>query len=229
MTKAKAENNRPRTRDRNATETKILDVAEYLFAVHGFDAVSTKQLAATAGVTIGAIYHHFEGKEALYAAAARRAFSRGAIAPRELFDSVEPPEIRLEKQVEWFVRAIVEDRNFGLLLQRELLDPRTEGTILLTISGFREALEHFKDIMRTLVPDVDTDEAFASMLALCFGFANLKGIYAIAPGARRMLASSKAIAAHATRLLLVGLRPISDRQETLGVAQARKCSDDQTR
>jgi len=211
MTKAAIENKQPRRRDRDFTESKILDAAEQLFALYGFDAVSTKQLATTAGVTIGAIYHHFDGKEALYAAAARRAFSRGAVAPRELFDAMDPPEVRLKKLAEWFVSSIVSDKNFGLLLQRELLDPRTENSNLLAISAFREALELFKENMRKLVPDANVDEAVASMLALCFGFANLKGIYAIVPGVRKTLATSEEIAAHATRLLLVGLRSDPDR------------------
>lgn len=206
MTKTTGNEKRPRKRNREVTEAIILDAAEQLFALHGFDAVSTKQLATMADVTIGAIYHHFDSKEALYAAAARRAFARGAVAPRALFTSTSPPETRLRELAEWFVKSIVSDRTFGLLLQRELLDPRTGESNLLAISAFREALDLFKDIMRLLVPDNDVDEAVASMMALVFGFANLKGIYAIVPGARKTLGTSEEIAAHATRLLLVGLR-----------------------
>lgn len=106
----------PRKRDRDSTEAKILDTAEQLFASRGFDAVSTKQLATAAGVTIGAIYHHFENKEALYEAVAKRAFSRGAVAPKALFESSESPETRLQQLAAWFVHSIVSDKNFGLLL-----------------------------------------------------------------------------------------------------------------
>lgn len=196
----------PRRRDRAVTESLILNAAERLFATHGFDAVGTKLIAKEAGVTIGAVYHHFASKEALYAAAAHQAFERGAVAPADIFLNDDAPEHKLCKLAEWFVRSIISDESFGLLLQRELLDPRWKGENLLAVSAFRDALKLFKEILRHMVPDANVDEAVATMLALCFGFTALKGIYEIVPGAREALSSPEEIATHATRLLLVGLR-----------------------
>jgi AcrR family transcriptional regulator len=39
-----------------------------LFATHGYEAVSSEQIVAAAGVTRGALYHHFDGKRGLFAA-----------------------------------------------------------------------------------------------------------------------------------------------------------------
>ena len=44
----------------------MLDAAWERFGVDGFHHVSVDQIAATAGVTRGAVYHHFESKEALF-------------------------------------------------------------------------------------------------------------------------------------------------------------------
>ncbi len=48
-----------------STKAKIERAAVTLFADHGVDGVSTKQIAAEAGVSEGAIYRHFSGKEEL--------------------------------------------------------------------------------------------------------------------------------------------------------------------
>lgn len=195
-----------RVRAGQSTEERILATAEKLFARNGYDAVSTKQLAADAGVTIGALYHHFSSKEALYEAATKRVFSRRSAPPKKLLESTEPPERRLAQIVSWFVSNIISDKNFGLLLQRELLDPRPHTAELVDFEAFHGAFELFKDLVRQLLPDADVDEALASMLALAFGFANLKGIYLIVPGIHKTLGSPDAIADHATRLLLRGLK-----------------------
>jgi AcrR family transcriptional regulator len=44
---------------------RILDAAETLFALKGFDAVSFRDLTATAGVSLSAIHYHFGSKQAV--------------------------------------------------------------------------------------------------------------------------------------------------------------------
>ena len=51
-----------------ATRDALVAAARPLFAEHGFGAVSTDQIARAAGVTRGALYHQFAGKEDLFAA-----------------------------------------------------------------------------------------------------------------------------------------------------------------
>lgn len=194
-----------RRRDKQQTETAILVAAEKLFAEYGFDAVSTKQLAAGAGVAIGALYHHFPSKEAVYAAAAKRAFARHADLPPELINTSLPTERRLVRIVTWFIRALLEDPSFGALLQREMINPRPSTTRLLDADLFQNQLNLFNDLIRELAPASDTDAAVAAMLALLFGFANLKGVYALFPGVKQQLETPEEIAEYATGLLLHGL------------------------
>jgi AcrR family transcriptional regulator len=47
---------------------RILDVAAKLFAEHGYEAVSLRQICETARVSKGAIYHYFSSKEELLGA-----------------------------------------------------------------------------------------------------------------------------------------------------------------
>ena len=51
-----------------ATKEKLERVASELFAAHGFGGVSAEELVAKAGVTRGALYHHYDGKEGLFEA-----------------------------------------------------------------------------------------------------------------------------------------------------------------
>ena len=58
----------PRVRDLDATRARILGAARELFAEHGYEGVSTSQVLERAGVSRGGLYHHFDGKLALFRA-----------------------------------------------------------------------------------------------------------------------------------------------------------------
>src|ERR1700750_1770137 len=51
-----------------ATRTALLATARELFAARGYAAVGTEEIVRAAGVTRGALYHHFDGKLELFAA-----------------------------------------------------------------------------------------------------------------------------------------------------------------
>ncbi|HYH12790.1 MAG TPA: TetR/AcrR family transcriptional regulator, partial [Thermomicrobiales bacterium] len=53
---------------RAATRGRLIDAGRHLFGTKGFDDVSQAELVRLAGVTRGALYHHFDGKEGLFAA-----------------------------------------------------------------------------------------------------------------------------------------------------------------
>lgn len=52
---------------RAATIAAILSAAGHLFTAHGFNATSIDDIARRAGVAKGAVYHHFESKEQIFA------------------------------------------------------------------------------------------------------------------------------------------------------------------
>lgn len=52
----------------DATRKALIDAARDLFAQHGFADTATEAVVANAGVTRGALYHHFKDKTALFQA-----------------------------------------------------------------------------------------------------------------------------------------------------------------
>ncbi|NRB03319.1 MAG: TetR/AcrR family transcriptional regulator [Rhodobacteraceae bacterium] len=64
------------------TKARVLDAAETVFSIKGFDGATIRDIAAEAGEPVGTIHHHGGGKERLYhQAVARRA---GPLAERRL-------------------------------------------------------------------------------------------------------------------------------------------------
>jgi AcrR family transcriptional regulator len=62
-----------------ATTAALVDAARELFARDGYDTTSLDAVAARAGVTKGAVYHHFEGKRQLFEAVFTREVERLAL------------------------------------------------------------------------------------------------------------------------------------------------------
>jgi AcrR family transcriptional regulator len=57
------------------TAQRVLDVAEDLFAMQGYDGTSLRQIAEGAGIQEPGLYNHFAGKQALYEAVLFRALN----------------------------------------------------------------------------------------------------------------------------------------------------------
>lgn len=206
---------RKRPPDPRGTDDRILASAEKLFSRHGYDAVTNQQIAADAGLTIGALYHYFHGKDAVYAATIQRVFGARAELPPGIEDDAIPAETRLAKLATWFVTIATAEGHAGRLILRELLDPRSDTQAILHTTLFESAFEHFQILLRQLVPAAALDDALASLLALLFGFSNLKGVRQMTPNISARLSSPEEIGRHATALLLHGLqrRPLDSRRE----------------
>lgn len=75
-----------------ATRAQLVEVATRLFAQHGYDATSIQAVLAESGVSRGALYHHFPGKDALFMAVleevGNRLAGQAAEAARDAADPV---------------------------------------------------------------------------------------------------------------------------------------------
>lgn len=58
-----------RAQQREQTRNDLISAARHLFAERGYAAVSLAEIVSAAGVTKGALYHHFDSKRAIFDAA----------------------------------------------------------------------------------------------------------------------------------------------------------------
>lgn len=71
---------------RQETPARLMDAAELLFAEHGVEAVSFRQLAQAAGANVAAVHYHFGSREALLEAVLERRMVRIAQRRAALLD-----------------------------------------------------------------------------------------------------------------------------------------------
>lgn len=136
----------------SSTATKILDVAEELFAERGFAAVSVREIAGQVGLNQASIYNHFSSKQALYEAVLERGFApikqmleRGA---KEL-DGADAGDVFIDT----LVAQLWQTPNLPKLLQREILD---DGPYLerLAEQWLRPIVSAGRDAMGAAVPQL---------------------------------------------------------------------------
>jgi AcrR family transcriptional regulator len=94
---------RSQAQRRETTREALLGAGRALFAALGVDGVSAEELVTAAGVTRGALYHHFTNKQALFRAVYERmeAELRDELAAR--LDTVEDPLVALVTSIGWFL------------------------------------------------------------------------------------------------------------------------------
>jgi AcrR family transcriptional regulator len=91
---------------REATRGKLIEAAQRLFAAEGYEATRTQAVLEAAGVSRGALYHHFPTKQDLFAAVFEQV-SRGAIerAVSRLRAGGSPREALIRGCLAWLAEA----------------------------------------------------------------------------------------------------------------------------
>ncbi len=91
----------PAERLERATDARerILDAAERIFSLHGFDGAGMKAIAAAAEVAQGLIHYHFAAKERLYEAVIERRSALINAGRTALLEAVDPSATDATEQV----------------------------------------------------------------------------------------------------------------------------------
>ncbi|MDX6671084.1 MAG: hypothetical protein QOI91_1447 [Solirubrobacteraceae bacterium] len=97
---------------RARTQAELLDAAARLFARRGYHGASVEEIAAEAGLTKGAVYYNFDGKEGLFLALLDRHVEERIALLAELRDS--GPNA-LAEGARRMSRSLRRDRDWGLL------------------------------------------------------------------------------------------------------------------
>jgi AcrR family transcriptional regulator len=131
---------RKRKRDRQARERALIGAATKLFAAQGYDATTTREIAAAAGCAEGLIHRYFGGKAGLLAGLVRERLSQdvadltGKLPPAHEFEDEVLQLVRWEVERVWgdrdFLRVIIPRMLTNTDLARALgrLTPQTLHT-----------------------------------------------------------------------------------------------------
>jgi len=172
-----------RTPQGEQTAERILDVAEALFAQHGFAGTKLREVAREAGIRAPSLYNHFPSKEALYAAVLERAL-RPTLQMLESFladgDPAAPQGPRELELVDQMMSQLAARPNLGRLIYHEVLTGHT-GLNPIVSEWLRSLYGHG---LRALAQRTDkgpwTPEELPRLLFTMA--ATFSGYFALAPG-----------------------------------------------
>lgn len=129
--------------DKNGKRNHMLQVAERLFARHGFEAVSIRQLVDEARVNIAMVKYYFGSKDGLFEALIDEKFPRTRERITELANSPLDPWEKLMAIVDIYIERFFDDPDFHRIIMREMsMSQRPKHVSLIT--------EHFANILATI-------------------------------------------------------------------------------
>ncbi len=103
------------------TRLSLLEAATELFATHGYEGTSVKDITTQAGASVGSFYHHFKDKADLFT----RVLDNGSLTLRRFFREVRssPPDVSIEAKANKAFAALIdfatENRSLLVLLLLE--------------------------------------------------------------------------------------------------------------
>jgi len=155
------------TEPEGLTKARLLDVAERLFADHGIDGASLRQITKEAGVNLGAVNYHFRTKEGLMVTVFNRRFGplkqeqlnllkqaeqqagEGASTVEKVLEALLMPALRLAK-------AADTERQIAMkLIGRIVTEPNPRIQDLLC-SQQAEVRTAFTDALRRSLPQLSS-------------------------------------------------------------------------
>lgn len=148
------------------TRERILTVAERLFARHGFNGVSMRDLAAAAKVPLALVSYHFGPKKALYRAIFAwryEALTEARLARLGKVDLRGAKAKTVEQVIEAFLDPILELKlsragaNFATLVAREATDPE-EGKRGIIAQYLDPTATVFLDALQRALPEAGKAE-----------------------------------------------------------------------
>ncbi len=165
-----------RTRDRAAKQQALLSAAKRLFAQRGYDATTTREIAAQAGCAEGLIHRYFKGKAGLFLALIQHRDSQIRSQVSRTFPQSSKFDDEILRLVEAEIDHMWEDREFlKVIIPRALHDPSV-GKIFFRVATSRSTSAVVERLRR--LPDcahmgTDQLEAYArlvDLLGFSFGF-----------------------------------------------------------
>lgn len=108
-----------RERQKTINRREILEAAKRVFAQKGFAATTIDEIAQEAEFSKGAMYGYFEGKEDLFFSLIQEKMDDIEERLREVVESSDDPEIKINDLIETHLTFFEEDRDFFQIIASE--------------------------------------------------------------------------------------------------------------
>jgi AcrR family transcriptional regulator len=132
-------------------EQQMLDVAEEVFAEHGYHGVSMDEIAERCGVSKPMLYEYFGSKDGLLrAAAARSRAALYAVTSAAMAEGTEPYDVLWRGMLAYFTFMDTHPRGLFIKLQEPMVLSATAGEIEATR---RQQTDLIAPILASFVPD----------------------------------------------------------------------------
>ena len=144
--------NARRRHGRADRERALVRAAIKLFASHGYEATTTREIAAYAGCSEGLIHRYCKSKEGLLRAVMSSHTSQRMLELAEHLPDSDSLEEEMRQLMYWEVNRMWQDRNFlRVALQRAMLDPKIARSVRHL--GPARLAKVIADRLRVLGPD----------------------------------------------------------------------------
>jgi TetR/AcrR family transcriptional regulator, regulator of cefoperazone and chloramphenicol sensitivity len=165
-----------RTRDRAAKQEALVQAALSLFASKGYEATTTREIAASAQCAEGLIHRYFKGKAGLLTALIERHFSNEMVDLNRQLQPADDLEAEFLQLVLWEVERFWATRDFlKVFIPRALVDPDVAGRMKHAVISARTKvvsarLKRYPECLRLPHRQLEALAQTVGMLGLIFGF-----------------------------------------------------------
>jgi AcrR family transcriptional regulator len=161
----------------DCTKERILDKAEALFALKGYDAVSVREITGAANCNLAGVNYHFGNKQNLYLEVFRSRWLPRAIRIQNCFreslasNGTLTPSIVVESLAQAFIEGPLseeERKRHHQLISGELAKP-TAAFKMIADQALRPLFENLLQDLRSALPDDIEEERLALNIFSVFG------------------------------------------------------------
>jgi len=208
------------------TRERLLQVAARLFAEHGFNKVTVRDICSEAGANLAAVNYHFRDKLGLYKEVVQLvadAMDRQKLTALEAGEGASP-EDRLRAYVRVFLHSLLdpqEDSWMDKLMAREMMDP-TPALDLIVEKGIKPTSERLGGMVAELLglplDDWRVCQCLLSIQGQCLFYKMTKpvSVRMNPPGFKYTPEIIDELAEHIAEFSLAGIRAVRERRELRG-------------
>ena len=133
--------------DFNDKQIEILQTAEKLFAEHGYDGTSVRDIAKSANINIAMISYYFGSKEKLLEALIVYRIASMRLQMENLYREDLTPLEKIDRLIELYIKRINANKGMYQIIHFEI----SSGKRIINCEAFNEMKKHNLDILKSII------------------------------------------------------------------------------